>query len=217
MVNKYAAGRRGWATMTPTTGDRILIAACAAIWLALIGISVAALVALIDLGSGFHESKDNSRTSAVLYVIIVISALVILAAIPLLLRARRTMRTESTSRSVIMPARGAGGQPIRPGYPPPRTIAGQQDQTERLATLRRAGLSDSALDRIWLRGSVGLLTTMGVALVGVATATYLMAIGHQGGAWTVYVLAGIVTLAMPVIPWLHVRQLHRRLAEHQPY
>ncbi|MCV7261184.1 DUF2561 family protein [Mycobacterium shimoidei] len=215
MVNRYSVGRRGWATMRPTTADRILIGACAAVWLALIGMSVAALVALIDLGRGFHESKGDSRSSAVLYVVIVISALVILAAIPLLLRARRTTRTEPTGRSVIMPARDYRGQPIRPGYPPPRTIAGQQDPTERLTTLRRAGLSDAELERIWLRGSVGLLTTMGVALIGVAAATYLMAVGHQAGAWTMYVLAGIVTVTMPLIPWLHVRQLRRTLAEHQ--
>lgn len=217
MVGRYSPAR-GWATMTPTTGDRILIAACAAIWLVLVGMSVAALVALIDLGSGFHEGKGNQHNSAVLYVIIVISTLIILAAIPLLLRARRATRAEAGARSVIMPARGPGGQPIRPGYPPSRTIAGQQDRTERLTALRPAGgLPDAALNRIWLRGSLGVVTTMGLALVGVATATYLMAIGHQGAAWTVYVLAGIVTVAMPVIPWLHVRQLRRSLAAPRPY
>lgn len=217
MVNKYSAGRRGWATMTPTAGDRILVGACAAIWLALVGMSVAALVALVDLGSGFHENKGNPHTSAVLYVIIAISALVILGAIPLLLRARRTIRTDSAPRSVIIPARGADGQPIRPGHPPARTITGQQDRTERLTTMRPAGLPDTALNRVWLRGGVALMTTMGVALVGVAVATYLMAIGHQGAAWTMYVLAGVVTVAMPVIPWRHVRQLRRTLAEHKSY
>lgn len=203
--------------MTPTAGDRILVGACAAIWLALVGMSAAALVALIDLGSGFHENKGNSHTSTVLYVIIAISALVILGAIPLLLRARRTLRSEPVGRSVIVPARGADGQPIRPGHPPARTVAGQQDRTERLSAMRSARLPDAALNRVWLRGGLALMTTMGVALVGVAVATYLMAIGHQGAAWTVYVLAGIVTVAMPVIPWRHVRQLRRTLAEHKSY
>jgi hypothetical protein len=40
-----------------------------------------------------------------------------------------------------------------------------------------------------------------------------MAIGHYGGAWTGYVIAGLVTLAMPLIPWRHVRRLRRMLTE----
>jgi hypothetical protein len=212
MADRYSTGRRGWSTVSPTTGDRILIGACAAIWLVLVGMSVAAVVALVDLGRGFHESTGNPHTSAVLYVIIVVSALVILAAIPVLLRARRTGRSEPAARSVVVPARGAGGQPVRSGHPTARTTI-QQARTERLTTLHPA-LSDAAVDRIWLRGSVALAAAMGVALIAVATATYLMAVGHQGAAWTAYVIAGIVTAAMPVIPWQHVRRLRRTLAEH---
>lgn len=53
-----------------------------------------------------------------------------------------------------------------------------------------------------------------MALIAVATATYLMAVGHQGAAWSAYVIAGIVTVAMPVIPWQHVRRLRRTLGQH---
>lgn len=210
MADRYSTGPRGWSTVSPTTGDRILIGACAAIWLVLVGVSVAAVVALADLGRGFHESTGSPHSSAVLYVIIVVSALVILAAIPVLLRARRTTRPDA-SRSVVVPARGAGGQPLRPGQPPSRSAI-QQARTERLTTLR-PGLSDAVVDRIWLRGSVSLMAAMGVALIAVATATYLMAVGHQGAAWSAYVIAGIVTVAMPVIPWQHVRRLRRTIAE----
>ncbi|ORW12273.1 DUF2561 family protein [Mycobacterium kyorinense] len=212
MADRYSTGPRGWSTVSPTTGDRILIGVCAAIWLVLVGVSVAAVVALADLGRGFHEGTGSPHSSAVLYVIIVVSTLVILAAIPVLLRARRTTRPDAGARSVVVPARAAGGQPLRPGHPPSRSAI-QQAPTERLTTLRPR-LSDAAVDRIWLRGGLSLMAAMGVALIAVATATYLMAVGHQGAAWSAYVIAGIVTVAMPVIPWQHVRRLRRTLAQH---
>jgi hypothetical protein len=55
---------------------------------------------------------------------------------------------------------------------------------------------------------------MGAALIAVAAATYLMAVGHDGPSWVGYVLAGLVTAAMPVVEWLHVRQLRGLIAEH---
>ncbi|WP_157011500.1 DUF2561 family protein, partial [Mycobacterium celatum] len=113
-------------------------------------------------------------------------------------------------RSVVVPARSADGQQVRPGHPPARNAI-QQARTERLTTLR---LPDAAVERIWLRGSVALMAAMGVALIAVATATYLMAVGHQGAAWSAYVIAGVVTVTMPVIPWQHVRRLRRTLSQH---
>ena len=68
------------------------------------------------------------------------------------------------------------------------------------------------MDRFWLRGTVALMGTMGAALLAVATATYAMAIGHDGYSWTSYGIAGAITLAMPLIPWRHVRQLRGMLA-----
>ena len=68
------------------------------------------------------------------------------------------------------------------------------------------------VDRIWLRGTVTLLAVMGAALIGVAAATYLMAVGHNGLAWTSYGIAGVVTATMPVLVWYHDRQLRRMLA-----
>ena len=41
-----------------------------------------------------------------------------------------------------------------------------------------------------------------------------MAVGHDGPSWVGYGLAGVVTAAMPVIEWLHVRQLRREVAAH---
>ena len=205
MMDRYS---RAWGTrgkVTPATADRILIGSCAAVWLVLVGMSVAALVALMDLGRGFHEAKGNPHTSSVLYAIIIISALIILAAIPMLLRARRVTHDGPLTRS---PARTVSAQSIRSGQLTAQTAHGA---TERLTTLRPT-LSDAAVDRFWLRGTAALMGTMGAALLAVATATYLMAIGHDGFSWGSYGIAGVITLAMPLIPWRHVRQLRGMLA-----
>lgn len=215
MVGGYSADRRGSGTVSLDTTDRILVGLCASVWLVLVGVSVAAVVALVDLGRGFHKTAGHSHTPAVLYAIIVVSALIILAAIPMLLRARRTTRAEPAARLVGRLARGSGRRPIRSGYPAARAVV-EQARTERLATLGSAPLSDAAADRIWLRGTVALMSAMGVAFVAVAAATYLMAIGRDGAAWTGYGIAGIATAAMIVIPWRQVRQLRRMLAEDQP-
>jgi hypothetical protein len=198
------------AKVTPVTADRILVGSCAAVWLALVGMSVAAIVALMDLGRGFHNSRGNPHTSSVLYAIIVISALVILGAIPMLLRARHTVRDGPVARSTRAPARTVSGQPISSG-PTSESAAAQLGRTERLTTLRPA-LPDAAVDRVWLRGTAALMSTMGAALLAVALATYLMAIGHDAFSWTSYGLAGLVTLLMPLVPWRQVRQLRRTLA-----
>ena len=198
-----AWGVRG--KVTPATSDRILIASCATIWLALVGMSVAALVALTDLGRGFHAARGNPHASSVLYAIIIISALIILAAIPMLLRARRITRDGPVARSAGSPARTVSARSIRSGS------ATTPGATERLTTLRPA-LPDAVVDRFWLRGTVALMGTMGAALLAVATATYAMAIGHDGYSWTSYGIAGAITLAMPLIPWRHVRQLRGMLA-----
>src|SRR5271165_2929499 len=131
MIDRYsqAWGARG--KMAPATADRILVGACAAVWLGLVGMSVAAIVALMDLGRGFHNSRGNPHTSSVLYAIIVISALVILAAIPMLLRARHTIRDGPVARSARAQARTGGGRPIGSGHAP-ESAMGQLGRTERL-------------------------------------------------------------------------------------
>jgi hypothetical protein len=79
-------------------------------------------------------------------------------------------------------------------------------------TTFRPALSDAAVDRVWLRGTAALMGIMGAALLAVAVATYLMAIGHDAFSWTSYGIAGLVTLVMPLVPWQQVRQLRRTLA-----
>jgi hypothetical protein len=210
MVSRYSAYRRGSDTIPPDVIDRILVGACAAIWLALLGVSVAAAVALADLGRGFHRMAGSSHTTWVLYAVIIVSALIIAGAIPVLLRARRMTQADP---ALLVTAPVPGRPPTRPGAPTARAVA----ERARPHTVQAAGpateWSGAAVDRVWLRGTVILAGTMGAALIAVAAATYLMAIGHDGPSWVGYVLAGIVTAAMPVVEWLYVRQLRGLIAD----
>lgn len=213
MVSRYSAYRDGDDTVPPDVVDRILIGACAAIWLILLGVSVAAAVALADLARGFHKMASNPHTTWVLYAVIIVSALIIAGAIPVLLRARRTAQAEPVARKAP-PPRG----PARPsawlgssaGHTGP--LRAQQSKVPAAASGTETEWSGEAVDRVWLRGTVILTSTMGAALIAVAAATYLMAVGHDGPSWVGYGLAGLVTAAMPVVEWLHVRQLRRVVA-----
>ncbi|WP_204079764.1 DUF2561 family protein [Mycobacterium riyadhense] len=211
MVGRYSAYRRGPdPVVSPDVVDRILVGACAAIWLVLIGVSVAAAVALADLGRGFHKMAPH--TTWVLYAVIIVSALIIAGAIPVLLRARRTVQDEPVVRSRALQGSGAGRQPVRPGRAGARTVA----EPARAGAVKAAGTagewSGTAVDRVWLRGTVAMTGTIGVALTAAAAATYLMAVGHDGPSWICYGLAGVVTAGMPAIEWVHVRQLRRVVA-----
>jgi hypothetical protein len=209
MVSRYSAYRRGPDTVSPDVIDRILLGACAAIWLVLIGVSVAATVALVDLGRGFHKMARNPHTTWVLYAVIVVSALIIAGAIPVLLRARRTAHPDPIVRSPALQGRPPSRPPRRPGSTAKRSVADPTGSPNVSAYGPDSEWSGEAVDRIWLRGTVALAGTIGIALIGVAAATYLMAVRHDGASWACYVLAGIVTAATPAIEYLHVRQLRR--------
>lgn len=188
---------------TPARIDRILIGCCAAIWLVLLGVSVAAGVALVDLGRGFHKEAGTPH-AGLLYAVIGVSALIILAAIPVLIRARNNPGAWPAVRATGVAAHRGGATPIRAGYAAPH--AGHQG-----ASAWATGWLEEAVDRIWLRGTLSLASAVGGAWVAVAAGTYLMAVGKDGAAWAGYGLAGAVTAAMPVIPWLYLRQLRQLL------
>jgi Protein of unknown function (DUF2561) len=200
--------------------DRILLAACAGIWLAALAAGVAATVALVDLGRGHPESSGDSGTPWLLYTVIGVSAVVIVGAVPLLLRARRTAMEESQP-----PARPA----VRtaPGEPPP-PVRGAEASTEKLRVLGTAAVqinprpgypapraatasapppSVAAVDQLWLRCAVVIACAIGVAVVAIGVATYLMAVDSNAAAWVFYGLAGLITLGMPAVPWFYLRAL----------
>jgi hypothetical protein len=204
----------------PENIDRGLLGLCAVVWLAVIGVGVAATVALVGLGSGnAGEPQSDAHTPWVLYAVIGISALVIVASIPLLLRARRASQVEP-------PARGPAVPP-RPPAPPRRAVA--EPATEKLRVFgttadpssggrpgdRRqdprprvlGGPSTEFVDRVWLRFITSIAIAAGVATLGVTVAAYMFADHSDDLAWAALVVAGIVTAAMPAVPWWHLRRL----------
>ncbi len=187
---------------SPEAIDRAFIIACAVVWLLALGFGVAAGAALVDLGRAHSAgSGDGGSTPWLLYVVIGISALVIILAIPLLLRARRDASAEPVKPSPRLSARSAADRDP-PGYPGPTP-----------ARYSASVISAAALDRMWLRCGVGVLTAAGAAMAAVAIATHLMAVDMDGVAWGVYGAAGVITVAMAAIPVYFLRQLRAALAD----
>ena len=223
----YNTGAAARSRLDPTSGDadnvdRILLASCAAIWLAALGSAVAATVALVDLGSGHPESSDRVGHA--------------MAA----LRRDRGVGADHRRRHSAAGAgpaygdrrpragRGAGCRPAAGrtqatarAPEPQRSSCGRagarRDPSGRAVATRALGVStfDAALppavDRLWLRCAVVIASAIGLALLAIGIATYLMAAGHDAFAWAAYVVAGLVTVAMPAIPWIFLRQLHELL------
>lgn len=191
--------------LSPKVVDRILLGLCALIWLVLLGMSVAAVVALVDLGRGFHQPTEDPHTG-LLYIVIGVSALIILAAIPVLLRTRQPGISPRPAGFPVPPRDGRGSVRRAEGQLPGGGIdaraGGRRSVGPRQASPHQAGV-----ERILLRGVTELACVTGAALTAVAVATYLMTVGKDTGAWVGYGVAGIITAAMPTVPWLHVRQL----------
>ena len=201
MVTKNIADRFLRPGHSPEVLDRVLLGVCAAIWLTLLGMSVAATVALVDLGRGFHQPTERSHTG-LLYIVIGVSALVILAAIPVLLRARQA---EPPRRGAGFAAQPAPEPPTRQTGPVPQR--GFDAPGRRAAPVRQVLPNQAQVDRVLLHGITVLASVAGAALTMVALATYLMAVGKDSGAWVCYGLAGLIAAAMPVVPWLYLRRL----------
>lgn len=201
--------------------DRILLIACAAIWLAALGSAVAATVALVDLGRSHPESSTatSSGTPWLLYTVIGVSALVIVGAIPLLVRARRASLDDPKAGRVAAarPAAGRTQTTSRAAEPQTQKLRSYQPGADPIRGRGGYAASSSvstfdaslppAVDRLWLRCTAGIACAMGLALLAVGIATYLMAAGHDTPSCAAYVVAGLVTLAMPAIPWIFLGQL----------
>ena len=69
----------------------------------------------------------------------------------------------------------------------------------------------AAIDQVWLRCAVVITCAIGIAMVAIGVATYLMAVDSNVAAWVLFVLAGLVTLAMPAVPWFYLRELRALL------
>lgn len=193
---------------SPETADRILLGVCGAIWLVLLAVSAVAIVALVRLASG-HSSGGERHSSWLLYSIIAVSALIIVGAIPLLLRARRNARADPGDSMAANSAAARG--PVQPVDAPTEKIRvfGVDPSVQRLGEAAPAAplVPAAVLDRLWLRGTVSLLSALGLALTAVAAASYLMAVASDTGAWVALGLAGVITIAMPAVLIFHQRML----------
>ena len=210
---------------SPDTVDRGLVIGCAVIWLAVIGVGVAATVALVDLGTGHQpHAGSRSQTPWLLYVVIAVSGAIIVGAIPLLLRARRNAEAEPSRvsvRPVSSTANDAAPEPARPADEAPteklRVFGSAADPIGRStpvngpAPASRPALPPETIERIWLRVTASIAAAMGTAMLAVVVATYLMAVDENDAAWAVLIVAAVVTVAMPAIPWLYLRQLRAQI------
>lgn len=208
MDGKYSAYRRGSEpVVNPSVVDRAMMAACAAVWLVLVGVSVAATVALVDLGRGYHKMARTPHTTWVLYAVIIVSALIIAGAIPVLLRARRITQSEPVVRSRALQG-GSGRLPVKqPARSGARAVAEPVSLAKAYGALDE--WSGAVVDRIWLRGALALTSAIGTSLIAVSVATYLMAAGHDGASWVSYGFAGLIALGLPAIEFFCVRQLRQ--------
>lgn len=195
---------------SPETVDRLMMGVCGAIWLVLLAVSVIATVALVQLGRG-HVGGTDKQSPWLLYTIIAVSALIIVGAIPLLLRARRTALADSVTDVPDVPTPDA---PVRPTEAPTeklRVFGTAVDPYARKLEVPTAvpRVPVTAVDRILLRGTASLLGAMGLALIAVATATYLLANDSDTAAWAALGTAAVITVAMPAI----LVAFQRRLAD----
>lgn len=206
---------------SPETVDRLMVGVCGAIWLVWLAAASIATVALVQLGRGGGAGDDQSRSSWLLYTIIVISALVIIGAIPLLIRARRAAMAVGAD----IGAAESGSEPAeslqRPSDPLP-TAPAAEAPTEKLrvfgaavdpyrrkpAAPRAVSRLNVVLERIFLRGATSLFGAMGLALTAVEVATYLLAVHTDTAAWVALGLAGAIAAGMVVV----FLNFHRRLA-----
>ncbi|MDA2890391.1 DUF2561 family protein [Mycolicibacterium sp. BiH015] len=203
--------------------DRLLLGGTIAVWLAALGAGVAATVALVDLGSGHTEAAGDSGTPWILYTIIGVSAAVIVAAVPLLLRARRAPDEELTpvERRLAQQAAERAQTPLRAGdalteklrVPPPPldTNSGRLPRILQSPAIAASVASSPAIDRLWLRNTAALVCAMGAATLLISVATYLMAIDNATVSWALYGVAGVVTVGMVAIPWYFLRELRAEL------
>lgn len=205
------AGAGGTSARSPETVDRLIIGVCGAIWLVLLAAGVFATVAMVRLGSG-HTSGGEGQSSWLLYSIIVVSALIIIGAVPLLMRARRG------AQAVADPADASVESPVELVNPTEAATEKMRvfgvDPYERvLPEARPLQVSEELVDRLLLRGTVSLLGAMGVALTAVAIGGYLLAERNDTGAWVALGLAGVVAVAMPAVAVFFQRQLGEAVEE----
>lgn len=191
----------------PDQVDRILVAACIVIWLAALGASVAAIVALVDLSRADTATPGDTETPWLLYTVIGVSAVVIAGAIPLLIRARRAAGPASR------PAGERADEPLQRQKLEPFGAPVIRRSSAPSAASSRLAFPTAAVDQVWLRGTTILAGGIGAATALIAVATYLMASDHDSAGWAAYGVVAVITVALPAVPWFFLRRLRTVLGE----
>jgi hypothetical protein len=201
--------------------DRILLGSCAGIWLVALGAGVAATVALIDLGQGASATSGDSDTPWLLYTVIAISAVVIIGAVPLLLRARREAAAADDGlpppqgpQDRLEPRPSLGRvQPPEPGMAPTQNLRGAPPAAPPVSVLTTdpASPTATAADQLSLRCALAIACAIGLATATTGIGTYLLAVDSTVTAWVFFALTGLITLAMPAVPWYFLRELRALL------
>jgi Protein of unknown function (DUF2561) len=193
----------------PPNLERILFGLCAVIWLAALGAAVSAAVALVDLAGGRGAVRaelseaSGSDTPWALYTVIGISAVVIAVAIPLLIRARQQSSYRPTRTNT--PAGGSVADAI--GAVPTRESRRRHAEPAIDTGVRSAALP-TLIDQVYVRCATAIACAVGAGTLAVGVATYLIATDNGTAAVSFYIVAGIVILVMPVLPWFYLRELH---------
>jgi len=213
-AGEAADGRR-----SPDVVDRLLVGISGAIWLVLLAVGVIAAIALVGLGRG-RSGTEASESPWVLYTVIAISSVTLLGAIPLLIRARRGALADSAGEPGEAPASApAAAATATPGREPAveapteklrvfGTVVDRPAKPEpQPDTAQPEGLPAGPTDRVLLRCAASIFAAMGLALIGVATATYLFAVGSDTAAWVAIGFAAVITAAMPAVSVFFQRQL----------
>lgn len=193
--------------------DRILLGTCAVVWLAALGAGVAAVVALVALGSGHSVGSEATEadTPWLLYSVIGLSAAIIVGAIPLLLRARRSNRGGADGRPQARPGRSVFGDPVETTKL--RSFGGPAIRRHATAPASsRVAFPTAAVEQVWLRCSVIIFIGVGAATAAVGLGTYLAATQSDTGSWFAYGVAALITVAIPAVPWFYLRELRSVLA-----
>ena len=141
-------------------------------------------------------------------MVIAVSALVIVAAVPLLLRARNAAMVATPDRTPVPASAGRVAPGPGPG-PSERESSGYVQPDRAPAT---TALPSGVLDRIWLRCGAGVVAATGAAMLAVALASYLLAVDSTTAAWVALGVAALISIAMCAIPVLSLRQLQGELA-----
>lgn len=210
MLDNLSRGTSRNTLSGPPDLDRILLGVCAAVWLAALGVSVAAVVRLVDLGSGRGTVRaelaeaSGSETPWALYTVIGVSAVVIAVAIPLLIRARK----QSTDRPLRA---GTAGGSVSDDIAAVPSRQARRRAAESTIAVADSGLGSGArpavVDQVYLRCTAGVIAAVGAGTLAIAVGTYLLAGDNSTGAVALFIIAGLVTVAMPAVPWFYLREL----------